>query len=127
MATTGDSRGGGTDPGGGEKGSVGRQMVPRWDKRAGGKGQGQRHVDVSDDLEESSSFQHSGSEEQQKRTGEQSAEQNHQKKSSKGNTRVVEPDAGSFRLTCESHLRQPTSDRSSPGHHTWRRWPQVAC
>lgn len=88
MATTGDSRGGGADPGGGKNGSVGRQMVPQWDKRAGGKGRGQRHVDVSDDLEESSSFQHSGSEEQ-KRTGEQSEEQNHQKKALNRNPRVV--------------------------------------
>lgn len=52
MATIGGS-GGGEDPGGDKRGSVGRQMVP-------GKGQGQRHVDVSGDLEDSSSFQHSG-------------------------------------------------------------------
>lgn len=59
MATIGGSVGG-EDPEGDERGSFGRQMVPRWDKRAVGKGQGQRHVDVSDDLEDSSSFQHSG-------------------------------------------------------------------
>lgn len=59
MATIGGS-GGGEDPGGDKKGSVGRQMAPRWDKRAVGKGRGQRHADVSDDLEDSSSFQHSG-------------------------------------------------------------------
>lgn len=55
MATTGGR-------GGGEGGRVGTQMVPRWDKRAVGEGQQQRHVDVSDDLEDSSSSQHSGSE-----------------------------------------------------------------
>lgn len=59
MSTTGGS-GGGEDPGGDKRGSVGRQMVPRWDKRAVGKGRGQRRVDVSDDLDDSSSFQHSG-------------------------------------------------------------------
>lgn len=71
MATTG-GRGGGRDPGRDKGGSVGRQMVPQWDERAVGEGQGQRHVDVSDDQENSSSFQHSGSEEQLKRTGERS-------------------------------------------------------
>lgn len=63
MATTG-GRGRGRDPGRGKGGSVGRQMVPQWDERAVGEGQQQRHVDVSDDLEDSSSSQHSGSEEQ---------------------------------------------------------------
>ncbi|CAJ1057242.1 Hypothetical predicted protein [Xyrichtys novacula] len=38
-------------------------MVPQWDQRAVEEGQRQRHVDVSDDLEDSSSCQHSGSEE----------------------------------------------------------------
>lgn len=60
MATTG-GRGRGRDLGRGKGGSVGRQMVPQWDERAVGKGQQQRHVDVSDDLEDSSSSQHSGS------------------------------------------------------------------
>lgn len=62
MATTG-SRGGGRDPGKGKGGCVVRQMVPQWDKRAVGEGQQQRNVDVSDDLKDSSSSQHSGSKE----------------------------------------------------------------
>lgn len=57
-------RGGGRDPGRGKGWSVGRQMVPQWDSRAVREGQRQRRVDVSDDLEDSSSSEHSGSEEQ---------------------------------------------------------------
>ncbi len=60
MATIG-GRGEGTDPDRGKGGSAG-QMVPQWDERAVGEGQQQRHVDVSDDLEDSSSSQHFGSE-----------------------------------------------------------------
>lgn len=60
MVTTG-GRGGGKDQDRCEGGSVGRQMVPQWDERAVGEGQRQRHVDVSDDLKDSSSSQHSGS------------------------------------------------------------------
>lgn len=63
VATTG-GRGGGRDLGRGKGGSVGRQMVSQWDKKAVGQRQQQRHVDVSDDLEDSSSSQHSGSEEE---------------------------------------------------------------
>lgn len=66
MATTG-GRGGGRDPCRGKGGSVGRQMVPQWDERAVGEGWQQRHVDVSDDLGDSSSSQHSGSEERERR------------------------------------------------------------
>lgn len=65
MATTG-GRGGGRDPGRGKGGSLGRQMVPQWDERAVGEGQQRRHVVVSDDLEDSSSSQHTGSKEQEK-------------------------------------------------------------
>lgn len=53
MATTG-GRGEGKDWGREKGGCVGRQMVPQRDKRAVGEGQGQRCVDVSDDLEDSS-------------------------------------------------------------------------
>jgi len=66
MDTSG-GRGGGRHPGRGERGIVERQMVTRWDERAVGEGQQQRHVDVSDDLKDSSSSQHSVSEERGQR------------------------------------------------------------
>lgn len=69
MDTTG-GRGGGRHAGRGKGESVGRKMVPQWDERVVGEGQQQRHVDVSDDLKDSSFSQHSGSEEHGKRKGE---------------------------------------------------------
>lgn len=63
MTTTG-GRGRGRHPDTGKGGRTGRQMVPRWDVKTVWEGQQQRHVDVSDDLEDSSSSQHSGSAEE---------------------------------------------------------------
>lgn len=65
MVTTG-GREGGKDLDRDKGGDEGKQMVPRSDLRTVAKGQQQRHFDVSDDLEDSSSSQHSGSEEQKK-------------------------------------------------------------
>lgn len=65
MVTTG-GREGGNDLDRDKGGDEGKQMVPRSDPRTVAKGQQQRHFDVSDDLEDSSSSQHSGSEEQKK-------------------------------------------------------------
>lgn len=78
MATTG-GRGGGKDWGREKGGCVGRQMVPQRDKWAVGEGQGQRCVDVSDDLEDSSSLHHFGSEELHKRTGDDESSEKKQK------------------------------------------------
>lgn len=64
MVTTG-GREGGKDLDRDKGGDEGKQMVPRSDLRTVAKGQQQRHF-VSDDLEDSSSSQHSGSEEQKK-------------------------------------------------------------
>lgn len=65
MVTTG-GREGGKDLDRDKEGVEGKQMVPRSDPRTVAKGQQQRHFDVSDDLEDSSSSQHSGPEEQKK-------------------------------------------------------------